>query len=159
MSHLKGLLVQNAAARVLTGISKRDHIAPTLACLWWAIQTEFKILLLESKSREKCLFLPNYLHVWAHYSKHKTGSFFVSSELFGFSLLTNSKEGNSGFGAAIRPFSVGTSSELPAETTGLTKGQRGGREFAWESLAWLLGGLTCRWARPWLTSAEHSEKV
>uniref|UniRef100_A0AAQ6IH18 Reverse transcriptase domain-containing protein n=1 Tax=Anabas testudineus TaxID=64144 RepID=A0AAQ6IH18_ANATE len=51
---LKSLqLIQNAAARVLTGISKRDHISPTLASLHWLpvkSRIEFKILLLTYKS-------------------------------------------------------------------------------------------------------------
>uniref|UniRef100_A0A3Q3MWN2 Reverse transcriptase domain-containing protein n=1 Tax=Mastacembelus armatus TaxID=205130 RepID=A0A3Q3MWN2_9TELE len=46
-------LIQNAAARVLTGTSKRDHISPILASLHWLpvkYRIEFKILLLTYKS-------------------------------------------------------------------------------------------------------------
>uniref|UniRef100_A0A3Q3JNC3 Reverse transcriptase domain-containing protein n=1 Tax=Monopterus albus TaxID=43700 RepID=A0A3Q3JNC3_MONAL len=51
---LKSLqLIQNAAARVLTGTSKRDHISPILASLHWLpvkFRIEFKILLLTYKA-------------------------------------------------------------------------------------------------------------
>ena len=51
---LKNLqLIQNAAARVLTGTSKRDHISPVLSSLHWLpvkYRIEFKILLLTYKS-------------------------------------------------------------------------------------------------------------
>ena len=46
-------LVQNAAARVLTGTKKRDHITPVLASLHWLpvkARIEFKILLLTYKA-------------------------------------------------------------------------------------------------------------
>ncbi len=46
-------LIQNAAARVLTGTSKRDHISPVLASLHWLpvkSRIEFKILLLTYKA-------------------------------------------------------------------------------------------------------------
>ncbi|XP_038581024.1 uncharacterized protein LOC119907367, partial [Micropterus salmoides] len=46
-------LIQNAAARVLTGTRKRDHISPVLASLHWLpvkSRIEFKILLLTSKA-------------------------------------------------------------------------------------------------------------
>lgn len=46
-------LVQNAAARVLTGTRRRDHISPTLASLHWLpvkSRIEFKILLLTYKA-------------------------------------------------------------------------------------------------------------
>ena len=46
-------LVQNAAARVLTGTKKRDHISPVLASLHWLpvkARIEFKILLLTYKA-------------------------------------------------------------------------------------------------------------
>ena len=46
-------LIQNAAARVLTGIRKRDHISPVLASLHWLpvkFRIEFKILLLAYKA-------------------------------------------------------------------------------------------------------------
>ncbi|PME06503.1 hypothetical protein A8A06_07420 [Escherichia coli] len=52
-SSLKSLqLIQNAAARVLTGTRKRDHISPILASLHWLpvkSRIEFKILLLTYK--------------------------------------------------------------------------------------------------------------
>ena len=52
--YLKSLqLVQNAAARVLTGTRKRDHITPSLASLHWLpvkYRIEFKILLLTYKA-------------------------------------------------------------------------------------------------------------
>uniref|UniRef100_A0A665UBY4 Reverse transcriptase domain-containing protein n=1 Tax=Echeneis naucrates TaxID=173247 RepID=A0A665UBY4_ECHNA len=51
---LKGLqLIQNAAARILTGTRKRDHISPVLAALHWLpvkYRVEFKILLLTYKA-------------------------------------------------------------------------------------------------------------
>ncbi|XP_067351072.1 uncharacterized protein [Channa argus] len=51
---LKSLqLIQNAAARVLTGTSKRDHISPSLASLHWLpikFRIEFKTLLLTYKA-------------------------------------------------------------------------------------------------------------
>ena len=51
---LKSLqLIQNAAARVLTGTSKRDHISPSLASLHWLpikSRIEFKTLLLTYKA-------------------------------------------------------------------------------------------------------------
>ena len=51
---LKSLqLVQNAAARVLTGVRKREHISPTLASLHWlpvGFRIDFKILLLTYKA-------------------------------------------------------------------------------------------------------------
>uniref|UniRef100_A0A8P4KLV1 Reverse transcriptase domain-containing protein n=1 Tax=Dicentrarchus labrax TaxID=13489 RepID=A0A8P4KLV1_DICLA len=46
-------LIQNAAARVLTGTRKRDHISPVLASLLWLpvkCRIEFKILLLTYKA-------------------------------------------------------------------------------------------------------------
>ncbi|XP_071329025.1 uncharacterized protein [Trachinotus anak] len=46
-------LIQNAAARVLTGTRKRDHISPVLASLHWLpvkSRIEFKILLLTYKA-------------------------------------------------------------------------------------------------------------
>ncbi|MDF5005136.1 hypothetical protein P3575_24015, partial [Vibrio parahaemolyticus] len=46
-------LIQNAAARVLTGTKKRDHISPVLASLHWLpvkSRIEFKILLLTYKA-------------------------------------------------------------------------------------------------------------
>uniref|UniRef100_A0A8P4JV61 Reverse transcriptase domain-containing protein n=1 Tax=Dicentrarchus labrax TaxID=13489 RepID=A0A8P4JV61_DICLA len=46
-------LIQNAAARVLTGTRKRDHISPVLASLHWLpvkCRIEFKILLLTYKA-------------------------------------------------------------------------------------------------------------
>jgi len=46
-------LIQNAAARVLTGTRKRDHISPVLASLYWLpvkFRIEFKILLLTYKA-------------------------------------------------------------------------------------------------------------
>ncbi|XP_051234107.1 galanin receptor type 1b isoform X2 [Dicentrarchus labrax] len=46
-------LIQNAAARVLTGTRKRDHISPVLATLHWLpikCRIEFKILLLTYKA-------------------------------------------------------------------------------------------------------------
>ena len=46
-------LVQNAAARVLTGVRRRDHITPSLASLHWLpvqYRIEFKILLLTYKA-------------------------------------------------------------------------------------------------------------
>ncbi|RCU38734.1 hypothetical protein DVA76_17340, partial [Acinetobacter baumannii] len=46
-------LIQNAAARVLTGTSKREHISPILASLHWLpvkSRIEFKILLLTCKA-------------------------------------------------------------------------------------------------------------
>ena len=46
-------LIQNAAARVLTGTRKRDHISPVLASLHWLpvkFRIEFKILLLTYKA-------------------------------------------------------------------------------------------------------------
>ena len=46
-------LIQNAAARVLTGTRKRDHISPILASLHWLpvkYRIEFKILLLTYKA-------------------------------------------------------------------------------------------------------------
>ncbi|RCU35148.1 hypothetical protein DVA81_17760 [Acinetobacter baumannii] len=46
-------LIQNAAARVLTGTSKREHISPILASLHWLpvmSRIEFKILLLTYKA-------------------------------------------------------------------------------------------------------------
>ncbi|XP_071350987.1 uncharacterized protein [Trachinotus anak] len=46
-------LIQNAAARVLTGTRKRDHISPMLASLHWLpvkSRIEFKILLLTYKA-------------------------------------------------------------------------------------------------------------
>ena len=51
---LKSLqLIQNAAAHVLTGTKKRDHITPVLASLHWLpvkSRIEFKILLLTYKA-------------------------------------------------------------------------------------------------------------
>ena len=46
-------LIQNAAARVLTGIRKRDHVSPVLASLHWLpvkFRIEFKILHLAYKA-------------------------------------------------------------------------------------------------------------
>jgi len=46
-------LIQNAAARILTGTKKRDHISPVLASLHWLpvkSRIEFKILLLTYKA-------------------------------------------------------------------------------------------------------------
>ena len=46
-------MVQNAAARVLSGISKREHISPLLASLRWlpvAQRIDFKMLLLTFKA-------------------------------------------------------------------------------------------------------------
>ena len=46
-------LIQNAAARVLTRTSRRDHITPILASLHWLpvkSRIEFKILLLTNKA-------------------------------------------------------------------------------------------------------------
>ncbi len=46
-------LIQNAAARVLTGTRKRDHISPVLASLHWLpvkSRIEFKVLLLTYKA-------------------------------------------------------------------------------------------------------------
>ncbi|XP_054875006.1 uncharacterized protein LOC129350900 [Amphiprion ocellaris] len=70
-SSLKYLqLIQNAAARVLTGVSKRDHISPILDSLHWLpvkSRIEFKILLLtykalnnQSPSYLKDLIVPYY---------------------------------------------------------------------------------------------------
>ena len=60
---LKSLqLIQNAAARALTGISKRDHITPVLASLHWLplkSRIEFKILLLTYKALKG--LAPSYL--------------------------------------------------------------------------------------------------
>ena len=51
---LNGLqLVQNAAARILTGTNRRDHITPSLASLHWLpvkYRIEFKTLLLTYKA-------------------------------------------------------------------------------------------------------------
>ncbi|XP_051799606.1 uncharacterized protein LOC127532288 [Acanthochromis polyacanthus] len=68
LKHLQ--LIQNAAARVLTGVSKRDHISPILASLHWLpvkSRIEFKILLLtykalnnQSPSYLKDLIVPYY---------------------------------------------------------------------------------------------------
>ena len=62
-SSLKSLqLIQNAAARALTGISKRDHITPVLASLHWLplkSRIEFKILLLTYKALKG--LAPSYL--------------------------------------------------------------------------------------------------
>ena len=46
-------LIQNAAARVLTGTAKRDHISPVLASLHWLpvmFRIQFKILLMTHKA-------------------------------------------------------------------------------------------------------------
>ena len=46
-------LIQNAAARILTGVRRRDHITPSLASLHWLpvrYRIEFKILLLTYKA-------------------------------------------------------------------------------------------------------------
>ena len=63
-------LIQNAAARVLTGTRKRDHISPVLASLHWLpvqFRIEFKILLLTYKALHgqapsylKELIVPHY---------------------------------------------------------------------------------------------------
>uniref|UniRef100_A0A3P8RUL5 Reverse transcriptase domain-containing protein n=1 Tax=Amphiprion percula TaxID=161767 RepID=A0A3P8RUL5_AMPPE len=68
LRHLQ--LIQNAAARVLTGVNKRDHISPILASLHWLpvkSRIEFKILLLtykalnnQSPSYLKDLIVPYY---------------------------------------------------------------------------------------------------
>uniref|UniRef100_A0AAQ5ZSU8 Reverse transcriptase domain-containing protein n=1 Tax=Amphiprion ocellaris TaxID=80972 RepID=A0AAQ5ZSU8_AMPOC len=68
LKHLQ--LIQNAAARVLTGVSKRDHISPILVSLHWLpvkSRIEFKILLLtykalnnQSPSYLKDLIVPYY---------------------------------------------------------------------------------------------------
>ena len=62
-SSLKNLqLIQNAAARALTGISKRDHITPVLASLHWLpikSRIEFKILLITYKALKG--LAPSYL--------------------------------------------------------------------------------------------------
>ncbi|XP_054865229.1 uncharacterized protein LOC129348587 [Amphiprion ocellaris] len=68
LKHLQ--LIQNAAARVLTIVSKRDHISPILVSLHWLpvkCRIEFKILLLtykalnnQSPSYLKDLIVPYY---------------------------------------------------------------------------------------------------
>ncbi|XP_054860077.1 uncharacterized protein LOC129347328 [Amphiprion ocellaris] len=68
LKHLE--LIQNAAARVLTGVSKRDHSSPILVSLQWLpvkSRIEFKILLLtykalnnQSLSYLKDLIVPYY---------------------------------------------------------------------------------------------------
>ncbi|XP_061586908.1 uncharacterized protein LOC133451780, partial [Cololabis saira] len=55
-------LIQNAAARVLTGISRRDHVSPMLASLHWLpvkFRIQFKILLLAYKAQNGSA--PHYL--------------------------------------------------------------------------------------------------
>ena len=63
LKSLHGLqLVQNAAARVLTGTSRRDHITPSLASLHWLpvkYRIEFKTLLLTYKALNG--LAPSYL--------------------------------------------------------------------------------------------------
>ena len=60
-------LVQNAAARLLTGTKKRDHITPVLASLHWlpvCFRVDFKILLLVFKCLNGLapLYLSELLH-------------------------------------------------------------------------------------------------
>ncbi len=60
LSHLQ--LVQNAAARLLSGVKKREHITPILRSLHWlpvCFRVYFKILLLVYKSRNG--LAPTYL--------------------------------------------------------------------------------------------------
>ena len=60
-------LVQNAAARVLTGTKRRDHITPSLASLHWLpveSRVEFKILLLTYKALNG--LAPQYLRELIH---------------------------------------------------------------------------------------------
>ncbi|XP_061590906.1 uncharacterized protein LOC133456448 [Cololabis saira] len=55
-------LIQNAAARVLTGISRRDHVSPVLVSLHWLpvkFRIQFKILLLAYKAQNG--LAPQYL--------------------------------------------------------------------------------------------------
>ena len=55
-------LVQNAAARLLTGTKKRDHITPVLRCLHWLpvhYRIEYKISLMVFKAMHN--MSPNYI--------------------------------------------------------------------------------------------------
>jgi len=64
--------VQNAAARLLTGVSKRDHITPVLISLHWLqirYRIDFKVLLLVFKALNG--LIPVYLS--ALFSAHNSG--------------------------------------------------------------------------------------
>ncbi len=70
--------VQNAAARLLTGVSKRDHITPVLISLHWLqirYRIDFKVLLLVFKALNG--LTPVYLS--ALFSAHNPGRSLRSS--------------------------------------------------------------------------------
>lgn len=73
-------LVQNAAARLLTGTRKREHITPVLASLHWLpvkFRIDFKILLYVFKALHGCA--PQY--ICAHF-KTKDDRAFATAASF-----------------------------------------------------------------------------
>lgn len=57
-------MVQNAAARLLTGVRKREHITPDLFFLYWLLiryRIDFKVLLLVFKPLNR--LAPTYISV------------------------------------------------------------------------------------------------
>uniref|UniRef100_A0AAQ5X7A8 Reverse transcriptase domain-containing protein n=1 Tax=Amphiprion ocellaris TaxID=80972 RepID=A0AAQ5X7A8_AMPOC len=102
-------MIQNAAARVLTGISKRDHISPILVSLHWLpvkSRIEFKILLLtykalnnRSPSYLKDLIVPYYPSRTLH--QNNSAAVLIESTPPNFTFISEARVQKRGGGVAI----------------------------------------------------------